>query len=298
MAEVRGSRARPGGQHLHDVEVVQVRARAHVDRLVGAFFVDRGHLPDHDARRVERVIGARDRPRGDHVFAAIDLEVGGQVLQQQIVGVPHLGLHDPCCVARADPRRDADRAVGDEVDLGAVGGDLDDLADESFTVDHRVVDSYPGRGAFVDRHRRIPDVRSFADDGRGDGVVVVDPQLIKVIDRDQLFVGAFFGLIGDEFTAQPVGLLAQGIALAFGVQRVAEPPEQVAHGLQRLVGAVLDRRDDGQECALDAVQTTARSLTEVGRQEQQGKHDEQHQNSSSTPDRLVVHRSLPSEAFT
>jgi len=48
----------------------------------------------------------------------------------------------------------------------------------------------------------------FPDDGRGDWVVVVDPQLIKVIDRDQLLVRAFFGLIGDEFTAQPVGLLA------------------------------------------------------------------------------------------
>jgi len=67
----------------------------------------------------------------------------------------------------------------------------------------------------------------------------------------------FFGVVGDHFAAQFVDLLAQFIALAFGVQRVAEPADQVTHGLQRLVGAVLDRRDDRQEAALHRVQAAA-----------------------------------------
>ena len=42
----------------------------HVDRLVRAFFVHRAHLPDRDPRRIQRVVGAGDRPGGDDVFAA------------------------------------------------------------------------------------------------------------------------------------------------------------------------------------------------------------------------------------
>ncbi len=37
------------------------------------------------------------------------------------------------------------------LDLGAVGGDLRDLADEPFAVDHRVVDAHARRFALVDR---------------------------------------------------------------------------------------------------------------------------------------------------
>ena len=130
----------------------------------------------------------------------------------------------------------------------------------------------------------------FADHRGGHRVVVADAELVEVVEREQLAVGAFFGLVGDQFAAQFVGLLEQLVALAFGVQRVAEPAEQVAHGLQRLVGAVLDRRDDRQEVALHAVQAPARRLAEVGGQQQQREHDEQHKHRSSTPDRLVVHR--------
>ncbi len=88
-------------------------------------------------------------------------------------------------------------------------------------------------------------------------MVVVDAQPFQVVERQQLPVGAFFGLVGDQFAAQLVDLLAQLVALAFRVQRVADPAEQVADRLERLVGAVLDRRDDRQEAALHGVQATA-----------------------------------------
>ena len=67
---LRGQRPGRCGEHLDDVEVVQVGDRVHVDRLVGAFFVDRGHLADQEAGRVERVVGRRDGAGGDDVFAA------------------------------------------------------------------------------------------------------------------------------------------------------------------------------------------------------------------------------------
>jgi hypothetical protein len=78
-------------------------------------------------------------------------------------------------------------------------------------------------------------------------------------------------------------------SLAFGVQRVAEPADQVAHGLQRIVGAVLDWRDHGQEAALHGVQPAARRLAEVCGQQDQGEHDEQRENQAPPPNRLVIH---------
>ena len=133
------------GQHLHRVEVLEVDRRAHVDRLEAGFFVDRRHLPDQQPRRVERVVGARDGARRDHEFARVRLRRGGQVLQQQIPGFADLGLDDPGGGAPAEARGDAHRAVGDQVHLGAVGGDLGDLADQAFAVDHGVVEAHSRR---------------------------------------------------------------------------------------------------------------------------------------------------------
>ena len=106
-------------------------------------------------------------------------------------------------------------------------------------------------------------------------MVVGDPEPVEVIEADHLAVGALFGLRGGELGAQFVDLLAQFVALPFGIDRFAEPAERVAHGLQRRVGAVLDRRDDRQKCPLNAVQAAARGLTEVGGQQQQREHNEQ-----------------------
>ena len=68
------------------------------------------------------------RSRCDDVFAAIDHGPARQVLQHQIVRFSHLGLQHPGRVRTVDPRGDADFAVGDQVDHGAVGGGLGDLA--------------------------------------------------------------------------------------------------------------------------------------------------------------------------
>ena len=76
-------------------------------------------------------------------------------------------------------------------------------------------------------------------------------------------------MVGDQFAAQFVRLLERCRQLAFRVQGVAEPPEQVANRLQGLVRPVLDRRDDRQEAALNLVQASTGSLTEVGREQQQ-----------------------------
>jgi len=78
-------------------------------------------------------------------------------------------------------------------------------------------------------------------------------------------MSVFSAWSGDHFAAQFVDLLAQLVALAFGVERVPDPADQVAHRLQGLVGAVLDRRDDRQERPLHAVQLPAGCLAEVGR---------------------------------
>src|SRR6185312_5109162 len=124
---------------------------------------------------------------------------------------------------------------------------------------------------------------------RGHGVVGADAELVEVIEREQLLVVAFFGLRGDQLGAELVDLLAQFVALAFVVERVAEPPEQVTDRLQRLVRAVLNRRDDAQERALHAVQAAAAGLAEVGRQQQQREDDEQREHRATTPDSLVIH---------
>src|SRR6202011_2195595 len=93
----------------------------------------------------------------------------------------------------------------------------------------------------------------------------------------------------DPSTRQFVDLLAQLVTLAFRVHRVADPAERVAHRLERLVRAVLDRREHGQEAALDRMQASTWRLAEVCGQEYQRQYDEQQEHRASTPDRLVVH---------
>ncbi len=150
----------------------------------------------------------------------------------------------------------------------------------------------------IDRDDRVPDVGRLIDDGRRNRVVVGDAELVvEVVELDQFPVGVFVGLVGGVLRTQLVKLLAQFGILALGFQGAAEPPEQISNGLQRLVGAILDRRDNGQEAALHRVQATARGLPEVGGQQYQGEHDEQCEHRTSAPNRLLIHELGPSEAF-
>jgi hypothetical protein len=100
------------------------------------------------------------------------------------LGSPTFGCTSPV----APPTHDAHRAVGDEVDLSAVGGDLGDPADEPFAVDDGVVDLHAVGGAGVDVDRRVPDVGRFEDHRGGHGVVVADAETVEVIERGELAV--------------------------------------------------------------------------------------------------------------
>ena len=114
----------------------------------------------------------------------------------------------------------------------------------------------------------------------------------RAVDRQQaleLAVLAHRVGAGDRAAAQ-VGVLALQVGdLALGVDRVAEPADEVARRLQRTARALLDRRDDLEHPALDAVQPATGRLTEVdGEQQQRGRH-EQREGYPAPSDRLVVH---------
>ena len=81
----------------------------------------------------------------------------------------------------------------------------------------------------------------------------------------------------------------QVLDLALGVQRVAEPAEEVAHGLERAAGALLHRVEHLARPALHPVQGAAAGLAEVRSQQDQGADDEQSEDCPAPPDRLVVH---------
>ena len=66
-----------------------------------------------------------------------------------------------------------------------------------------------------------------------------------------------------HLAAQLVALLAQVVALGAGVEGVVEPAEQVAEGLERPAGALLDGRQDLQDPTLDRVEAPTGRFAEV-----------------------------------
>ena len=54
-----------------------------------------------------------------------------------------------------------------------------------------------------------------------------------------------------DLGAVRVALLDRLVALVLGVDRVAEPPEEIAHGLEDAAGAFLDRAQDTESGALN-----------------------------------------------
>ena len=63
------------------------------------------------------------------------------------------------------------------------------------------------------------------------------------------------GLLGlRELAGQPLHLLAQLGDLRAGMERVGEPAGDVPHGRQHGAGALLDRREDLDDSALNRVQ--------------------------------------------
>ena len=121
-----------------------------------------------------------------------------------------------------------------------------------------------------------------------------------VVERDlvaELGLLVQLGLQLDVLRAQRVAVLAHVLELALGVEGVAGPAEEVAHGLERLARALLDRRDDVEHAALDGVQAAAGGLAEVGGQEDQGAGYEQSEDYPPPADRLVVHAERFSKAL-
>jgi hypothetical protein len=83
------------------------------------------------------------------------------------------------------------------------------------------------------------------------------------------------------------------VALVLGVERVAEPAEQVAERLERAVGALLDRREHLHRAALDGVQAAAGGLAEVGGEQEQRAARPARRGPHGAVAPLVVHTEKP-----
>ena len=156
----------------------------------------------------------------------------------------------------------------------------------------------PDGRALVDRDLREPQVGVLPDDAGGHRAVV--RQAVLVVERDlvaELGLLVQLGLQLDVLRAQRVAVLAHVLELALGVEGVAGPAEEVAHGLERLARALLDRRDDVEHAALHGVQAAAGGLAEIGGQEDEGAGYEQSEDYPPPADRLVVHAERFSKAL-
>ena len=166
--------------------------------------------------------------------------------------------------------------------------------------DHRLSCADAGARALVDRDRRVPERRRAADHARGDRLRRRRAPLLP--SSSSRLRSCAFSCVAPR--SAPTTLAAQLVALAcvrsltlaLGVERVADPAEEVADGLERAAGALLDRRDDLEDAALDGVQAAAGRLAEVGGQEDQGADDEQREHCPPPANRLVVHVTAVSKA--
>ena len=141
-------------------------------------------------------------------------------------------------------------------------------------------------------------VGEVADDAAGLRAVVLQPERAARLEQLAHLAVLVQRVVADrELRAQAVALGGQVLDLALGVQRVAEPAEEVAHGLQRAARALLHRVEHLARAALHPVQGAAAGLAEVRGQEDQGADDEQSEDCPAPPDRLVVHVGDDSKAL-
>ena len=108
--------------------------------------------------------------------------------------------------------------------------------------------------------RRVPDGRRAADHARGDRLVAVDAaaELSSPTSARSCAFSRSRGLGAvDLRCAARRARLLQLVALGLGVERVAEPADEVADRLERAAGALLDRREHLHDAALDGVQRAA-----------------------------------------
>ena len=209
---------------------------------------------------------------------------------------PGIGVIEPGSPRRGASARDAEVLVGEQHHDRVAVRDRLDLADEALAVDDRVVDVDAVAGALVDRHGLVPGARGALVDARLDRVVLLQAAGgVHLLQALELLELAVLDLELRDLAAQRVALALEPVALVLGVERVAEPPEQVADRLERLVRPLLDRSEDLQRAALDGVQATAGGFAEVRGQQEQRQRDQQGEDGTAPPDDLVVHTERNSE---
>jgi hypothetical protein len=281
---------RPPVDERRDVDLLVVTAR----------FVDARHAADRKSRGYgDGNLSTFDTvPEVTDGLPGPDDVLARQRAEHEVGRVARFDLHDALDLALAHRRADLRRVVGDQRDDRRPGRDPGDLADEPGAVDDGLVDVDAGGRALVDRDLREPQVGVLADDAGGHRAVVRQPVL--VVERElgaELCLLVQLGLQLDVLRAQRVAVLAHVLELALGVEGVAGPAEEVAHGLERLARALLDRRDDVEHAALHGVQAAAAGLAEIGGQEDERAGDEQSEDYPPPADRLVVHAEGFSKAW-
>ena len=103
--------------------------------------------------------------------------------------------------------------------------------------------------------------------------------------RDCWAVGLGLG----ELVAQLRDLVLELLVLAARLEGLVEPVDEVARRLQRPVGALLERAEDGGDDPLDAVHRAARPLVEVEAEQGQRGDDEQQQHRPPAAYLLSIH---------
>jgi hypothetical protein len=237
-----------------------------------------------DGRRAETVPAVTIVSPGAHLLGLwheVEQQVAGRAGDRQDrAGLP----------GRCGERADAELRVAQQHHDRVAVRDRLDLADEALAVDHGLVDGETVARALVDLDRLVPGGWRAAVDTRRLRLVRVQPAAARVVDDvAQLRILVRCHLQSCDLGAQPVALGLELVALVLGVERVAEPAEQVPDRLERTVGALLHRCHDLHRPRLDRLQRAAGGLAEVGSQQHQAAGDQREQDRAPASHLSVIH---------
>ena len=234
---------------------------------------------------------ARTRPSpapagGDHGLALADPLGGVEEVEERSSGLPISGLITPWTplgtILPVTALAGSVISLTWAVDAGGRG----DRADQAVAVDHRVVDADAVAAADVDRHARVPDRRRAGDHPPGD----------RCRSRTGCRPRSPASLRSCAFSCSAASppaawrrsccdLRPQAVVLAARVEGLVDPVDEVAGRLQRPVGDVLQRAEDGADAPLEA----ARALAVGDGQQDEGADDQQGQHRPTAANLLSVH---------